>query len=160
MKNCPNCNFQCEDNSSFCVNCGTPLAQTAPNAQQPFVQQSYQPPYDQYDHTSEFDKDDISKNKVFCMLAYLMGAMGIIIALLGSSKSEYTAFHLRQALKFLVVELLAGVCAIVLVWTIIVPLAYAVLSVTLFVIKIICFFQVCGGKAKDAAIIRDLKFLS
>ena len=160
MKICPNCNFQCEDNSVFCVNCGAQFVQTAPNPQQPFVQQSYQPAFDQYDHTSEFDKEDISKNKVFCMLAYLMGAVGIIIALLGSSKSEYTAFHLRQALKFLVVELLAGVCSVLLVWTIIVPIAYAVLSVTLFVLKIICFFQVCGGKAKDAAIIRDLKFLN
>ena len=76
-----------------------------------------------FDHTAEFDPKDISDNKVFAMLGYLLGIFGIIISLLASRTSEYTMFHVRQALKFM-----AGV---------------------LGVIKIICFFQICQGKAKE-----------
>ena len=72
-------------------------------------QGGYQPnytPYDPYDHTSEFTAKDISDNKVIAMLVYLMGTVGIIIALLASKDSPYLSFHVRQALKFTVLEVL------------------------------------------------------
>lgn len=62
-------------------------------------------------------------------------------------------------MKFTVVNILMLLCTFLLFWTIIVPVAYAVMSVVFFVIKIICFFQICGGKAKEPAIIRNLTFL-
>ena len=40
-----------------------------------------------------------------------------------------------------------------------VALAYIAQLGTLTVLKFICFFQICAGKAKEAAIIRSLKFL-
>lgn len=172
MKICPNCNAQLDDNAMFCTNCGTQFAnQQQPNPQftqqQPIPPQSYGmppqpgyvPQYDPYDHTAEFDPKDISDNKVISMLVYLMGAVGIVIALLASNTSKYVSFHVRQALKFTVVEILSGIIALALCWTIIVPIAYAVLILVLMVIKFICFFQICSGKAKEPAIIRSLKFL-
>ena len=58
MKICPKCNTQIDDDSIFCSICGTSL-----NGEQPI----YTPPvtqfYDPYDHTSEFDAEDISQNK-------------------------------------------------------------------------------------------------
>ena len=102
---------------------------------------------------------DISENKVFAMLVYLLGVMGVIIALLASSSSAYTKFHLRQALKFTVVEILTGIVSLLLVWTVIVPVLGGIFICVLEVIKIICFFQVCSGKAKEPAIIRSLNFL-
>lgn len=166
MKNCPNCNFQADDNAIFCGNCGTKLnventtssyEQTPPIPPQPQV--SYAPPFDPFDHTAEFEPKDISDNKVIAMLVYLMGTIGILIALLAAGSSKYVSFHIRQALKITVVTLLAGICAVLLCWTIVVPLAFFVLLIALFVIKIICFFQVCSGKAVEPSIIRDLKFL-
>lgn len=178
MKICPNCNAQLNDSAMFCINCGTQFAnQQQSNSQQqnpqfaqqqPYnQQQGYQMPsqpnyvsqYDSYDHTAEFDPKDISDNKVISMLVYLMGAIGIVIALLASNTSKYVSFHVRQALKFTVVEILSSIIAIVLCWTIIVPIAYGVLILVLTVIKFICFFQICSGKAKEPAIIRNLKFL-
>ncbi|MBQ7971717.1 MAG: hypothetical protein IJ294_05160, partial [Clostridia bacterium] len=117
-----------------------------------------------------FDAQDISNNKVIAMLVYLMGAIGIIIALLASSSSKYVSFHLRQALKFLVVEMLMPIALAVGAVVCIIPIlgwiAYGLLMiaalvayVVFFVLKIICFFQICSGKAKEPAIIRDLKFL-
>lgn len=154
MKICPTCGNQVNDNEMFCTNCGTQLSQ-----QQPYNQYQYQAPVDPYDHTAEFDAKDISDNKVISMLIYLMGAVGIIIALLASNSSNYVSFHVRQSLKILVVEILGGICAALLCWTFIVPIAYAVLVIALIVVRIMCFFQICSGKAKEPAIIRKLDFL-
>lgn len=163
MKICPKCQTQLDDSAMFCTNCGTQFA--APNGQQAPNYNAYQPPYagtpayDPYNHTAEFDPKDISDNKVMSMLVYLMGWIGIIIALLGSHSSPYAAFHVRQALKFTVVNALMLICTLLLFWTIIIPIAYGVMSIVFFVIKIICFFQICSGKAKEPAIIRSLGFL-
>lgn len=157
MQTCPKCGAQTEDDANFCSGCGTHIqnAQTAQN-------NSWVPPmpvYDPYDHTSEFDAKDISENKVTSMLAYLMGAIGVIIAVLASNQSRYATFHVRQALKFTVVEILLGIIAVATLWTAVIPIAAGVMFVVLFVVKIICFFQICSGKAKEPAIIRSLDFL-
>lgn len=162
MKICQHCQTQTTDDAVFCTTCGAKFAQGTENSgEQPKTAyyQQYAPAFDPYDHTSEFDTKDISDNKVISMLVYLMGAIGIIIALLASSSSPYAAFHVRQALKFTVVEILLGIVAAVLFWTVIVPIVAGVIVCVLFVIKIICFFQICAGKAKEPAIIRDLNFL-
>lgn len=135
--------------------------------QQPQYQQYGQPAYNPYDHTAEFDPKDISDNKVFAMLVYLMGILGVVIALLASHASPYAMFHVRQSLKLTVTGTLAliaaAIVAVVLVWTIFIPLivlvAYGIVSVILFVLQIICFFNVCYGKAKEPAIICKLGFL-
>lgn len=172
MKNCPNCNAQLNDNDMFCGNCGTSFTsnQAAPNAagaqyagaaQAAPTYTQAQPTYvaDLNDHTAEFDAQDISDNKVYAMLPYLMGAIGIIIALLASHDSEYVKFHLRQSIKILVTTTLLGIASAVLVWTFIVPIVASIMLVVLQVIQIICFFQVCKGQAKEPAIVRDLSFL-
>lgn len=168
MKTCPNCQNQINDAAMFCPNCGTQFGanpqpnpyQQAPNYNQPPYGYAPQPAYDPYDHTAEFDAKDISDNKVISMLVYLMGPIGILIALLASSSSPYAGFHVRQALKFTVVEILVGILTALLAFTIIVPIAGAIFLVILTVIKFICFFQICSGKAKEPSIIRGLKFLS
>lgn len=166
MKTCANCNNTFDDNSSFCPYCGTPA--NAGGTQQnngeyqnnQNNQYNYQNNYsDPYDHTAEFSKEDISGNKVIAMLVYLGGMLGIIIALIAASNSPYAAFHVRQALKFVVVEAIMSIAAVLLCWTFIVPIAFAIMSLVFFVIKIITFFQICSGKAIEPAIIRSLNFL-
>ena len=119
-------------------------------------QQAFVPAYDPYDHTAEFDPKDISDNKVFAMLCYLMDFIGIIVALLATHSSKYTMFHIRQALKITVVSILS-------VFVLIIPflgwIAFPILQGIIWVIKIISFFQICSGKAKEPAIIRSFGFL-
>lgn len=169
-----------DDNLAFCMNCGTQLPADRP-APAPQPVQTPPPaapippqngPYtnnippmqpmqipDPYDHTSEFSAKDISDNKVISMLVYLMGAIGIIIALLAANNSPYAAFHVRQALKFTVVSILLGIATVVLFWTFIVPIVAALAALALLVVKIICFFQICKGKAVEPFIIRNFTFL-
>lgn len=134
-----------------------PVYPQQPVYQQPVYPQ--QPAYDPADHTAEFDPEDVSQNKVIAMAAYILGTVGIIIALLAAPQSKYAAFHSRQALKLDIVSTLLLIVSAVLAFTFIVPIAGAVCIAILFVVRIICFFQVCSGKAKDAAIIGKLPFL-
>lgn len=163
MKICPNCHAQLDDSSIFCTSCGTqfgavPPQQNAIPPQQNAVppQPAFAPAYDPYDHTAEFDPKDISDNKVFAMICYLMGFIGIIVALLATNSSKYAMFHVRQALKIEVASILS-------IFVLIIPflgwIAFPILQGIIWVIKIISFFQICSGKAKEPAIIRSFGFL-
>ena len=170
MKFCPTCGYQAEDSAVACPSCGAPrdTVNQADTYQDSGYRGGYQGgsyhgggyyDYDPADHTSEFDAQDIAENKVIAMVPYLLSYIGIIIALLASNSSKYVAFHVRQALKLTVVEILVGIVTALLCWTIIVPIVGGVCMVILFVLHVIAFFQVCSGKAKEPAIIRSLKFL-
>ena len=164
MKICPVCHSQNGDDSLFCTMCGNPIPNDPQSAPQSAPQQQviYQPvvPYvDPYDHTAKFDPKDISDNKVYALAMYLLGFVGLIIALLGPKDSPYIQFHLRQNLKFMIVESLVALIMAVLFWTFIVPIVGGIALVTLLVLRLIAFFQICAGKAKEPAIIRSLGFL-
>lgn len=157
MKKCPNCGSQINDDAAFCPFCGTRFAQQAPAP-------GYVPPQQvlmiaPYDHTREFDPKDISDNKVYAMILYLMGVVGVIIGLLAAQSSPYVAFHVRQALKFSVLDTLLGIIALVFCWTLLIPILAGIAFVVLFVVRIICFVQICQGKALEPVIIRSFGFL-
>ena len=170
MKKCLNCNVEFDDSVQFCNRCGStlvdvqPEAQAAPQFEQAAPQYQQAPPQyqqppvyaDPSDHTAEFDAQDISDNKCYAMLLYLMSIVGIVIALLASKDSPYLKFHIRQAIKF-------EVCTILSLLLLIIPFlgwaAYVICIGILAVLKIIAFFQICSGKAKEPAIIKSLSFL-
>ena len=151
MKFCPNCHLTYDDTANVCGQCGGPLQlipQQIPQAQ---------PAYDPADHTAEFNPKDISDNKVFAMLPYLMSFIGVIIALLAAPASPYTLFHVRQGLKLAVVQILVTIVGAIipfLGW-----IAAGICVIVIVVIEIICFFRVCKGQAKEPPIIQSLSFL-
>lgn len=150
MVYCPNCGTALNDGAVQCPSCGTMLYQ---NQGYPAA------PADPSDHSAEFDAKDISDNKVFAMAAYLLSALGIVIALLAAQKSDYAMFHVRQAVKIEVLNVLLALISAILCFTLIVPVAGAICMAILFVVRIILFFHVCAGKAKDAPIVGKLNFL-
>lgn len=145
------------DDAGFCTNCGTPFQtrQSAPGYGVPQQYYARSP----FDHTAEFHPADIAQNKVICMAVYLMGYLGLILAFLSSKESPYVAFHVRQALKIEVVNVLLVLMTALLFWTIIVPVLSGVCFLILAVVRVICFVQVCGNQAKEPPIIRGLGFL-
>ena len=146
MKICPSCGAKLVDKAVYCGECGTRL-------------ENDQNMIPDWDHTRKFDAGDISDNKVAAMLVYLIGIAGIVIALLGYSASQYVGFNVRQALKFVVIEVLTILTAAVFCWTLVIPIAAGVFECILFVIKIICFVSICKGEAKEPPVIRSFKFL-
>ena len=164
MRICPICHSQNGDENYYCTMCGNRLPddpQTMPEQPVMYRQPAPQPfpVYDPYDHTASFDGKDITDHKPYALAMYLLGIIGILIALLGAKDSAYVQFHLRQNLKLLIVETLLGLCAAVFAITVIVPIAAGICLVIVEIIRIIAFFQTCGGKAKEPAIIRSLGFL-
>lgn len=146
---------------------GPTFSETGPNYQstnysaQNYQGQYRQPMIDIYDHTQEFDPRDISENKPYCMLVYLASWLGIIVALLASAanKSAYVNFHVRQAIKFTIVDTLSLIVIVLFVWTIVIPIVGVIWLIFLLVLKIIAFVQICEGKAKEPFLIRSLPFL-
>lgn len=162
MKICPSCQAQLMDEINVCPRCGTVQAPQAA-AQQPVppappVAGAYSTPIDPADHTAEFDPADIAENKLFALLPYLSG-LGILIALIGAKDSPYVRFHVKQALKINICILLVSLLTALTFWLVLPAIAGGVCLTILMVLDIIAFFQVCGNKAKEPAIIRNLKFL-
>ena len=94
------------------------------------------------------------------MSVYLLGAVGIIIGLLMSPKSEFTRFHVRQSLKFMILEALILLFSTLLCWTFIVPILGMIALLVLLIAKILCFVDVCRGKAVESPVLQYIKFLS
>ena len=112
-----------------------------------------------WDHTHEFSPEDISDNKVMAMAPYIMGPIGVIIALLAAQNSPYAGFHVRQGMKILILQAIVSLITILLCWTFIVPIAGIILLVILTVLQILSLVWVCKGKAIEPPILRNLKFL-
>ena len=172
-------------------NAGPGPAPYQPQGRQPY---NAAPPYvSPYDHTDEYEEKDISDNKVVAMCIYLLGTIGLFIALL-CQKSDYVSFHIRQSLKLTVVNTLVWICAGILSFVLsifgvlfgaatvstnayyyggvdpvhaflsfgigAVPLIIAsICTIAIFVIRIICFIQICNGKVVEAPLVRSLNFL-
>ena len=150
-------------------------------------------PVRDWDHTNEFDPKDVSENKAVAMLVYLLGFVGIIIALLAGTTSPYASFHVRQGLKFVVLDTLIGIVAAIF-FLIMIPfsagsvlggygggyydstsmlgglaalggfaaIVYILLGVFMLIlgiVKIICFFSICKGEAKEPPIVRAFGFM-
>ena len=159
MKVCPNCqNPNVADEAAVCPNCGAAFAVPQVNTQIP-QQTPTQPVVDRFDHTAEFDAKDIADNKLYAMLIYALGLVGVIIALLKKDDSAYLAFHLKQGLKLLVVTSVISVVTAVLCWTFIVPIVGSIALIGVFVLQVMLFIDVCNNKAKEPYIIRNIKFL-
>ena len=142
MAFCPNCGAQIPDGAPVCPNCGTALGGAA------YV--------DPTDHTAEFSAQDISDNKVFAMASILISSIGIIITLLAAQKSEYAMFYARQALKLMICQVL---CLLLFIIPILGWIAGGVCLLIIFVLKVICFFNICKGKAKEIPIVNGFGFL-
>lgn len=115
-----------------------------------------------YDHTAEFSPEDVHNNKLFALLVYLMGIIGIVIAILAkkTSDSPYLSFHIKQALKIVITETIVAVLTVFLFWTCIVTFAGAVCSIIIVVVDVICFIQTCRNKSVEVPIIRSFGFLN
>lgn len=149
MKYCTHCGTQCKDDASFCTACGTSFDNALPAAKA-------EPKVDPDDHTADFSADDISKNKLYAVIAYLFSILGLLIASICVKDSPYVDFNKRNALKLLIVEFIALLLLFVpfVGWA-----ALGVIEVMIIVIKIIAIVNVFCNKAKDLPIIKDLKFL-
>lgn len=108
MSFCTKCGTELKEDAKFCPSCGAPTEQKAELAaeekqpeQNTYQQNAYQPnstsdfaqKFDQFtdteDRTAEFDKADISANKVYAILAYI--GFLVLVPLIAVPKSKSRA---------------------------------------------------------------------
>lgn len=168
MSVCPNCHNALTEDAIFCPVCGTSISalhafpEPYPPQQNAFKHTVSIPTAkkeDPCDHTRIYYPGDVKDNKLICMAVYLLDVVGIILALLAAPNSEYTRFHVKQAVKYCVMEALILFAVALLWWTVLVPVAAILAMVLIQVLKFISFLQVCAGKAVEPYLLRYLKFL-
>lgn len=109
------------------------------------------------DFTHTFDSEEVAKNKVFATGSYLLGFIGIVIALLAAKDSEYVKFHVRESMKIQVLCALLGLVSVLLCWTIIIPILGCIAIAVLGVIEIICMVRAMMGQSKKVPLIGNWK---
>lgn len=168
MSVCPNCHNALTEDAIFCPVCGTSISSLhafpepyppQQNAHKHTVSMPTAKKDDPCDHTKIYYPGDVKDNKVFCMAAYLLDVVGIVLALLAAPNSEYTRFHVKQAVKYCVMEALILLAVGMLWWTVLVPVFAGIAMLGIQVLKFISFLQVCEGKAVEPYLLRYLKFL-
>lgn len=181
MKTCPNCRNPVNDESVYCPVCGTtigagahfmPQQTSSPTADHesfhthPQVNEPAIPYVDPYDHTADFDAADISGNKIFALAMYLLGPLGILIALLGVKDSNYVTFHVHQALKLYVAEILGFIALSVtafLMWTlrlrVLMLFVITAALIGLVVLHLLCILQIIKNRVTEVYLVRNLQFL-
>lgn len=120
--------------------------------QQPFVTT-----IDPDDHTADFTPEDVSEHKIYALLVYIGGIIGIIPALLIGKDSPYLKFHVQQKMKLMVTSLLVTMVCSVTSFLIIPALLAGVAAIVVFVVNLICFFRTASGKSIEAPIVKDIK---
>lgn len=151
MAFCTKCGSEVPEGTTFCPKCGMPMGSAAAPA--PAPQYAVAP---EWDHTAEFDPQDISDNKVFAMACYLLSFFGVLIAIIAAKDSPYAKFHVRESLKISVMEV---VCTFMFIIPFLGWFAGGVCILILAIVTLIQFFSVCGGNAKEAPIVRSFMFL-
>ena len=161
MAFCGKCGTKVDEGVKFCPSCGNPMEAPAPE-QQAQTQQAQAQQSDlsakvtnlnnTADITEQFDKDDIEKNKVMGLLAYIL----FFIPLLAAKDSPFARYHANQGLVLFLAAILSSVILIIpiLGW-IIAP----ILSIVITVLAVIGIINALNGKAKELPMIGKFKIL-
>ena len=161
MAYCGKCGTKVDEGVKFCPSCGNPMEAPAPE-QQAQTQQAQAQQSDlsakvtnlnnTADITEQFDKDDIEKNKVMGLLAYIL----FFIPLLAAKDSPFARYHANQGLVLFLAAILSSVILIIpiLGW-IIAP----ILSIVITVLAVIGIINALNGKAKELPVIGKFKIL-
>ena len=161
MAYCGKCGTKVDEGVKFCPSCGNPMEAPAPE-QQAQTQQTQAQQSDlsakltnlnnTADITEQFDKDDIEKNKVMGLLAYIL----FFIPLLAAKDSPFARYHANQGLVLFICGLISSLVWIIpiLGW-IIAP----ILSIVITVLAVIGIINALNGKAKELPIIGKFKIL-
>ena len=152
MLTCKQCGTQVEDGVMNCTNCGAPIEAPVQQSQPIDLSEKFNEFNNTADTTSEYDAQDIEKNKVMAVLAYIL----FFIPLLAAKDSKFARFHTNQGLVLFLGGIIASVvAAIPVIGWIVAPIAGLVITV----LAIIGILNALNGKAKELPVIGKFKIL-
>ncbi len=152
MLTCKQCGTQVEEGVMNCTNCGAPIEAPVQQNQPIDLSEKFNELNNTADTTAEYDAQDIEKNKVMALLAYII----FLIPLLAAKDSKFARFHTNQGLVLFIGAILSSViAAIPLIGWIIAPLA----GLAITVLAIIGILNALNGRAKELPLIGKFKIL-
>lgn len=152
MLTCKQCGTQVEDGVMNCTNCGAPIESPVQQNQPIGLSEKFNEFNNTADTTSEYDAQDIEKNKVMAVLAYIL----FFIPLLAAKDSKFARFHTNQGLVLFLGGIIASVVAVIpVIGWIVAPIAGLVITV----LAIIGILNALNGKAKELPVIGKFKIL-
>ena len=152
MLTCKQCGTQVEDGVMNCTNCGASIEAPVQQNQPIDLSEKFNEFNNTADTTSEYDAQDIEKNKVMAVLAYIL----FFVPLLAAKDSKFARFHTNQGLVLFLGGIIASVVAVIpVIGWIIAPIAGLVITV----LAIIGILNALNGKAKELPVIGKFKIL-
>lgn len=152
MLTCKQCGTQVEDGVMNCTNCGAPIEAPAQQNQPIDLSEKFNEFNNTADTTSEYDAQDIEKNKVMAVLAYIL----FFIPLLAAKDSKFARFHTNQGLVLFLGGIIASVVAVIpVIGWIVAPIAGLVITV----LAVIGIINALNGRAKELPVIGKFKIL-
>ena len=152
MLTCKQCGTQVEDGVMNCTNCGASIEAPVQQNQPIDLSEKFNDFNNTADTTSEYDAQDIEKNKVMAVLAYIL----FFIPLLAAKDSKFARFHTNQGLVLFLGGIIASVVAVIpVIGWIIAPIAGLVITV----LAVIGIINALNGRAKELPVIGKFKIL-
>ena len=106
------------------------------------------------DTTASFDPEDINKNKIFAILAYL--GILVLVPIFAAKDSKFAKFHANQGLLLFIAEIAGSVISII---PILGTLVSFVVSIACFALAIIGIINAAKGEAKELPVIGKYEIL-
>lgn len=152
MLTCKQCGTQVEDGVMNCTNCGAPIEAPVQQNKPIDLSEKFNEFNNTADTTAEYDAQDIEKNKVMALLAYII----FLIPLLAAKDSKFARFHTNQGLVLFLGGIIASVVAVIpVIGWIVAPIAGLVITV----LAIIGILNALNGRAKELPVIGKFKIL-
>ncbi|MCQ2487907.1 MAG: zinc-ribbon domain-containing protein [Clostridia bacterium] len=152
MANCKKCGAELNGENKFCPSCGAPVEESSDFKKKVADLNNTE------DTTTEFDPEDIEKNKIFAVLAYLSWL--ILIPIFVAKDSKFARYHANQGLVLAISATVGLVLLSLLPNIAIIRLVVSLFEIVVWVIDIIGLYNAATGRAKELPIIGKFRILN
>ena len=163
MKYCSSCGSPIEDKAKFCSVCGAQSTSaeesktSAENKENDFrtqIEDAINNFNNTPDTTADYVPDDIEKNKVMAIFAYL--SLLFLIPLFAAKESPFAKYHTNQGILLFIIQFVGSVCGAIPFIGWLIAAAANIFGVLLTVLGII---NVVKGQAKELPVIGKYRIL-
>lgn len=113
-----------------------------------------------WDKSALFSGTEVKEYRLTAVLIYLLGIVGIILALITDKNSPYLKFHINESLKITVITASLTAISALLSFTFIIPALAGAGIIACSVVRLISAYKTLNGKSENAVIIRNLTILN
>jgi len=105
------------------------------------------------DYSDEMDPDDVSKNKLMAILAYI--GILVIIPLIVAKDSKFARFHTNQGLILCILAIICSCLARLKV----IGWLFSICGIVIFIMAVVGIIYAAQGKAKELPVVGNWKIL-